>query len=452
MSGLALEAIITPYLHAINTVMWGPPLLLTLSMIGMYLMIGLRFFPLRRLRYAISTLFKPQRSKKGDISAFNALMTALSSTVGTGNIAGVATAIVLGGPGAVFYMWVMAIIGMASTYTEAVCAVHYRVRDTRKHYVGGPMFYIKEGFGTRFQLVGRFLSGAYALFLSIAALGVGNAVQINSLAAIMDSDFGVAPLLTGGACALLIASVLLGGIKRIGDVAGKLVPLMIVLYIGSGLLILLWHIQSIPGVLAMIVREAFEPAQAGQGILGAGFAMAVRYGVARGTFSNEAGWGTTSIAHAAAQTNDPVRQGCIAILGTFVDTMIVCTMTALIILMTAGYESGENGAVLTGLSFGLAMPGGMHVVALTLIIFSYTTMLGWSYYGEKGVQYLLGEWSLYPYRILWVAVIPIGAVVELEFVWTLAETLSAFMIVPNVVGLALLSRRVFKWTALAEHA
>ena len=448
---LAIETYITPYLDAFNAVVWGPPMLLMLAIIGVYLMIGLRFFPQRRLGYAIRTLSQPQRSKKGDISAYNALMTALSSTVGTGNIAGVATAIFLGGPGAVFYMWVMATVGMATTFTEAMCAVRYRAVDARKHYVGGPMFYIKAGFGTRFQMVGRFFSGAYALFLAVAALGVGNAVQINSLAAIMDSDFGVAPLLTGMICALLIACVLLGGIKRIGVVAGKLVPLMLILYLGTGLLILISRFQSIPGVLTMIIREAFEPAEVGQGILGAGSAMAIRYGVARGSFSNEAGWGTTSIAHAAAQTNDAVRQGCIAMLGTFIDTMIVCTMTALIILMTAGYESGENGAVLTGLSFGRAIPGGMHIVAVTLIIFSFTTLLGWSYYGEKGLQYLLGEWTVYPYRILWVAVIPLGAVVELEFVWTLAETLSAFMIVPNVIGLTLLSRRVFAWTARADQ-
>ena len=379
-------------------------------------------------------------------------MTALSATVGTGNIAGVATAIALGGPGAIFYMWLIALFGMATKYAEAVCAVTYREVDATGKYVGGPMYYLRNGVGEFAPELGKWLGLAFAVFGAVAAFGIGNAVQVNSMAVALDNSFGLPKWITGVVVAVLVGVVVIGGIRRIGDVAGKLVPAMIVLYVGAALLILAINITAIPEAIGLIFTHAFTPAAATGGFAGAAVAAAVRFGVARGVFSNESGLGSAAIAHAAAQTNSPVRQGIIAMLGTFIDTIVVCTMTALVILtsgawtMTGSDGGGLTGAVLTSTGFQASIAGGQYIVTIALAIFAFTTILGWSYYGERCWQYLFKEKSLVIYRALWVAAALAFANVKVDLVWNLADTLNGLMAVPNLIGLLLLAPMVFKVT------
>ena len=432
--------------ETVNGIVWGVPMLILIGATGAFLMAGLLFMPLRKLVHGFQLLVAPATAGEGDIPPFKALMTALSATVGTGNIAGVATAIFLGGPGAIFYMWVIALIGMATKYAEAVCAVTFRETDGRGNHVGGPMYYLKNGVGKKFPTVGKVLAPLFALFAAIAAFGIGNGVQANSVADAMSSSFGISHLTTGIVMMVIVAAVLLGGIRRIGDVAGALVPLMIVLYVGSALVILGLNAEAIPGAFSLIFSHAFEPASAAGGFAGATVAAAIRFGVARGVFSNEAGLGSAAIAHAAAKTNDPVRQGHIAMLGTFIDTIIVCTMTALVIITSGLWTSGETGAALTSASFAVALPGGAEIVSVALAVFAFTTILGWSYYGERSVQYLLGDKAIVPYRVIWIVAIPVGATINLGFVWLLADTLNAMMAIPNLIGLIILGPMVFRAT------
>jgi len=437
---------IESFVGEVNSIVWGVPMLILISATGVFLMVGLLFMPIRKLVYGFKLLMSPATLGEGDIPPFKALMTALSATVGTGNIAGVATAIFLGGPGAIFYMWLIAIIGMATKYAEAVCAVTFREKDAKGNYVGGPMYYLKNGVGKKFPLLGTVLAPMFAIFAAIAAFGIGNGVQANSVAAAMSASFGVSHIVTGIIMMVIVAAVLLGGIRRIADVAGALVPLMIVLYVGAALVILVINSAAIPDAFALIFHHAFEPASAAGGFAGATVAAAIRFGVARGVFSNEAGLGSAAIAHAAAKTDDPVRQGHIAMLGTFIDTIIVCTMTALVIITSGLWMSGETGAALTSSSFAVALPGGAEIVSVALAVFAFTTILGWSYYGERSVQYLLGEWAILPYRVIWIAAIPIGATVNLGFIWLLADTLNAMMAIPNLIGLIILGPMVFRAT------
>ena len=330
-------------INSINSFAWGPPMLAALGFTGLLLTLGLVFMPWRKIGYGFRLLLsKDEAAGEGEVKPFNALMTALSATVGTGNIAGVATAIALGGPGAIFYMWVIALLGMATKYAEAVCAVTYREIDANGKYVGGPMYYLKKGVGEYAPGLGKSLGFAFALFGAIAAFGIGNAVQVNSMAQVLNVNFDLPTFITGAIVATLVGFVIFGGIKRIGDVAGKLVPAMIVLYVGASLVILLLNFDKIPAAFSMIFEYAFNPVAATGGFAGAAVAAAIRFGVARGVFSNESGLGSAAIAHAAAKTDNPVKQGIIAMLGTFIDTIIVCTMTALVILTSGAWTSGEN--------------------------------------------------------------------------------------------------------------
>ncbi len=440
-------------IDAINAFAWGPPMLGILGVTGVLLTLGLVFMPWRKVGYGFRLLFdKDGAAGEGEVKPFNALMTALSATVGTGNIAGVATAIALGGPGAIFYMWLIALFGMATKYAEAVCAVTYRERDATGKFVGGPMYYLRNGVGEFAPELGKWLGLAFAIFGAVAAFGIGNAVQVNSMAAALDNSFGVPEWVTGVVVAALVGVVVIGGIKRIGDVAGKLVPAMIVLYLGAALLILAINVTAIPEAIGLIFTHAFTPAAATGGFAGAAVAAAVRFGIARGVFSNESGLGSAAIAHAAAQTNSPVRQGIIAMLGTFIDTLVVCTMTALVILtsgawvMTGSDGGGLTGAVLTSTSFETSMAGGQYVVTIALAVFAFTTILGWSYYGERCWQYLFKEKSLVIYRALWVLAALAFANVKVDLVWNLADTLNGLMAVPNLIGLLLLAPMVFKVT------
>ncbi len=431
----------------INAFVWGPPMLGMLGVTGLLLTLGLVFMPWRKVGYGFRLLFaKDDGSGEGEVKPFNALMTALSATVGTGNIAGVATAIALGGPGAIFYMWVIALFGMATKYAEAVCAVTYREVDSTGKYVGGPMYYLSRGVGEFAPGLGKSLGFLFAVFGAIAAFGIGNAVQVNSMAAVLSDSFSVPTYVTGIVVAVLVGVVILGGIKRIGDVAGKLVPTMIVLYVGASLVILIINIAEVPAAIGLIFKYAFEPAAAAGGFAGAAVAAAIRFGVARGVFSNEAGLGSAAIAHAAAKTDNPVRQGIIAMLGTFIDTIIVCTMTALVILTSGAWTSGLNGAVLTSAAFSNSIGGGQYIVTISLAVFAFTTILGWSYYGERCWQYLFKEKTVIIYRVLWVLAALGFANVKVDFVWNLADTLNGLMAVPNLVGLLLLAPMVFKVT------
>ena len=430
----------------LNGIVWGVPMLILIALTGMFLMAGLALQPLRKIAHAFKLLLTPARLGEGDIAPFKALMTALSATVGTGNIAGVATAIFLGGPGALFYMWMIALIGMATKYAEAVCAVTYREVDSLGNHVGGPMYYIRKGVGERIPALGRVLAPAFAIFAAIAAFGIGNTVQSNSVAQALDTSFGVPPLATGLVIMVAVALVLIGGIRRIADVAGALVPVMIIAYVGGALVVLAINVAEIPAAFALIFRHAFEPASAAGGFAGATVAAAIRFGIARGVFSNEAGLGSAAIAHAAAKTDNAVRQGHIAMLGTFIDTIIVCTMTGLVIITTGVWTSGETGAALSSAGFAAAIPFGAEIVAVALSIFAFTTILGWSYYGERSVQYLLGEKSILPYRTLWILAVPVGANVDLGFIWLLADTLNALMAIPNLIGLIVLGPMVFSLT------
>ena len=440
-------------IDSINAFAWGPPMLGILGVTGVLLTLGLVFMPWRKVGYGFQLLFdKSEAVGEGEVKPFNALMTALSATVGTGNIAGVATAIALGGPGAIFYMWLIALFGMATKYAEAVCAVTYREVDATGKYVGGPMYYLRNGVGEFAPELGKWLGLAFAAFGAVAAFGIGNAVQVNSMAAALDNSFGLPKWMTGVVVAVLVGVVVIGGIRRIGDVAGKLVPAMIVLYLGAALLILAINITAIPEAIGLIFTHAFTPAAATGGFAGAAVAAAIRFGVARGVFSNEAGLGSAAIAHAAAQTNSPVRQGIIAMLGTFIDTIVVCTMTALVILtsgawtMTGSDGGGLTGAVLTSTGFQASMAGGQYIVTIALAVFAFTTILGWSYYGERCWQYLFKEKSLVIYRALWVAAALAFANVKVDLVWNLADTLNGLMAVPNLIGLLLLAPMVFKVT------
>lgn len=430
----------------LNGIVWGPPMLILLGVTGVFLTVGLGFMPIRRIPYAFGLLANREKRGEGEISSFQALMTALAATVGTGNIAGVATAIFLGGPGAVFYMWLIALIGMATKYAEAVCAVTYREVDHRGMHVGGPMYYIKNGIGPRLPWLAAILAPLFALFAAVAAFGIGNGVQANSVADAMEASFGVPKLVSGLTMAALVALVLFGGIRRIAEVAGALVPFMVAAYVLGALVVLIMNAGAIPGAFGLIFEHAFEPAAAAGGFAGASVAAAIRFGVARGVFSNEAGLGSAPIAHAAARTNSPVQQGLVAMLGTFIDTIVVCSMTALVILTSGQWTSGTTGAELTSLAFASSLSFGDELVALGLAVFAFTTVLGWSYYGERAIQYLLGERAIWPYRIVWVIAIPFGAIVKLGFVWLLADTLNAMMAIPNLIALLILSPIVFAAT------
>lgn len=433
---------------AINSVVWGPLMLILLLGVGLYLQLGLKLMPIRKLGMGFKLMFQGRVSAKGDekegeISPFNALMTALSATIGTGNIAGVATAIALGGPGAVFWMWITALVGMATKFAEAVLAVRYREVDDLGNHVGGPMFYIRNGLGKKWAWLG----GAFAFFGAVAAFGIGNTVQSNSVADALDASFGMPHWLTGVVIMVLAGAVILGGIKRIAKVAGKLVPIMGIAYVVAGLAVLIVNASQIGSALSMIFYYAFNPHAAVGGFAGAAVMAAIRFGVARGIFSNEAGLGSAPIAHAAAQTKNPVRQGLIAMLGTFIDTIIVCSITALVILTSTVWETGEEGASLTAMSFEAALPGvGNHIVSIALAVFAFTTILGWSFYGEKCFEYLFGVRSITLYRVLFVLAIPVGALAQLGLIWLMADTFNAMMAIPNLIALALLSPMVFKLT------
>ncbi|ETF04193.1 transporter [Advenella kashmirensis W13003] len=422
---------------------WGPVMLVFLVGTGIYLTLRLAFLQFTMLPFALKQAFSPNRKNPdgsddpGDISHFGALMTALSATIGTGNIAGVATAVVLGGPGAVFWMWVTAIFGMATKFGEGVLAVKYRIVNERGEMSGGPMYYIERG------LKWKWLAVLFALFGTLASFGIGSSVQSNSVAHSIQASFDIDPMITGIVLTIFTAVVILGGIKSIATASSFIVPFMAVCYVVGGLVIIFMHLDLLGPAFATIFEDAFS----GQAVAGGAIGTVIRYGVARGVFSNEAGMGSAPIAAAAAKTDHPVRQALVSMTGTFLDTIVVCSITGLVLVMGGIYTNGETGAALTTNTFNQLLPGpGGWIVTIGLVFFAYSTILGWSYYGEKCAAYLLGERFVLPYRIIYVASVMLGTIASLDLVWAAADTFNGLMAVPNLIALVLLSGVIVKET------
>lgn len=426
------------FFQYLGNFIWSWPLIILLVGTGLWLTIilrGLQFRTLFRAFYLALIKRRERGNEPGDISHFQALMTALSATVGTGNIAGVATAISIGGPGALFWMWITGLVGMATKYSEAVLAVKYRIRDKFGTMSGGPMYYLSRGLGS------KWLGAIFAFFASIAAFGIGNMVQSNSVAEAVKSTFGIPTLFSGIVLMVATGLVIIGGIKSIGRVTQWLVPIMLVFYFGGALLILIISFREIPSAILLILKQAFTPTAASGGFLGAGIMLTIRMGVARGIFSNESGLGSSPIAAAAAQTKDPVTQALVSMTQTFIDTIVICSMTGLVLIVTGVWNNGKTGAELTSIAFSQGLPGewGNLIVALGLILFAYSTILGWCYYGEKSIEYLLGERIIRLYRYVFVVFVGIGALLKLNFVWAIADVFNGLMAIPNLIGLLTLS-------------
>lgn len=434
-------------LSALSGIIWSEYLLIPLlTATGIYLTLGLRAITWTRIPQAFALLLRGRRTgsdERGEISPFQALMTALSATIGTGNIAGVATAIYLGGPGAVFWMWIIALFSMATKYGEAVLAVRYREVDTLGQHVGGPMYYIRNGLGSGWQWLGS----AFAMFGMVAAFGIGNMVQANSVAEALEYTFGLPRWATGIAAAVLAGAVIIGGVRSIARFAAAVVPVMAVLYTALAAIVLLMNANAIPGALILIVQSAFTGSAASGSFTGATVWMALRWGSARGIFSNEAGLGSAAIAHAAAKTSRPVEQGMVAMLGTFIDTLCVCTCTALVIIVTGAWTLPEKGAPMSAAAFGLGVGDwGASMVGVALAVFAFTTVVGWSYYGERCAEFLFGVGVINGYRVLWILALLLGAVIKLELAWALADIFNGLMAIPNLIALLLLSPVIFKLT------
>ena len=418
---------------------WGPYMLVLIVGTGIFLTFRLLFWQFRMLPLAFKQVFGKHPDHSGDISQFASLMTALSATIGTGNIAGVATACVLGGPGAVFWMWITALFGMATKYGEGVLAVKYRVKNEKGEMSGGPMYYIERG------LKWKWLALIFALFGTLASFGIGSSVQSNTVALAVQNSLGIETWMTGIIITAFSALVILGGIKSISKASSVIVPIMAVGYVAGGLIIILNNLELVGPALKMIFTYAFT----GEAAVGGAIGAAIRYGVARGVFSNEAGMGSAPIAAAAAKTDHPARQGLVSMTGTFIDTIIVCSITGIVLVMgyiMAGNDfGGQTGAVLTIGVFDKLLPGvGGWVVTFGIIFFAYSTILGWSYYGEKCATYLLGEKFVLPYRIIYIASVFIGCVATLDLVWLFADTFNGLMAVPNLIALLLLSGVIAK--------
>jgi len=434
------------FLAVVSGWVWGVPLLVLLVGTGLFLTIRLKGVQFRLLGHSLNLALRERKETsedaEGEISHFQALTTALAATVGTGNIAGVATAISAGGPGALFWMWITGLVGMATKYAEAVLAVRYRVKDENGAMSGGPMYYLRDG------LKAKWLGVIFAVCTAVAAFGIGNMVQSNSVADVVRATTDIPMWITGVVLAVFTGLVVIGGIRSIGRVTEKLVPVMIVFYIGGALAAIIMNISEIPAVVSAVFVHAFTPHAATGGFLGATVKMAIQKGVSRGVFSNESGLGSSPIAAAAARTSTPARQALVSMTQTFIDTIIVCSLTGLAILSSGAWtqvdpESGRlfTGAPLTSLAFSTSIgswAGGI-IVTVGLVLFAYSTILGWCYYGEQALKFLAGERAVRVYRVLFVMVVALGAAVKLDLVWSFSDVMNGLMAAPNLVGLLLLS-------------
>lgn len=429
----------------INDFVWGPPLLLLLVGTGVYFTLRLGVFQVSKLPTAFRLIFSSDQSGQGDVSSFAALCTALAATVGTGNIVGVATAITTGGPGALFWMWVAAFFGMATKYAEGFLAIKYRTKDANGQAAGGPMHYITLGMGQKWKPLAVFFAISGVL---VALLGMGTFSQVNSIASSMSASFGLAPQLVSIVTAISIAFFIFGGIEKISDISTKIVPFMAILYILASVTVLALHWEQLLPTLALVFKSAFTPAAAVGGFAGATVQQAIQRGIARGVFSNESGLGSAPIAAAAAKSDNPVEQGLISMTGTFIDTLIICTLTGLTILVTGQWSvEGLEGAPLTQAAFAsvFGQPGAL-ALTISLVLFAYTTILGWSYYGERCIEFLFGTKSILPYRLVFVTMVALGGFLKLDLIWTIADIVNGLMALPNLIALLALSPVIIKET------
>ena len=438
---------ITNILNLVNDLVWGPPLLILLVGTGIYFTVKLRFLQITKLPLAFKYLFSKDEDQvkgDGDISSFAALCTALSATIGTGNIVGVATAVGTGGPGAILWMWIAAFVGMATKYAEGFLAIKYRECDENGQMCGGPMYYIEKGTGN------KLLAKLFAFFgLAVALLGIGTFGQVKSISDAVTKGFNIPPQITATVITVLVAAVTLGGIQRISKVAEKIVPFMASLYIIGALLILICYFKEIPEAILLIVSSAFNPQAALGGAAGITIKTVIQRGIGRGIFSNEAGLGSAPIAAAAAKTKSPVKQGLISMIGTFIDTILICTMTGLALVLTGAFNSGLEGVAMTTAAFETAFPIagiGKFIVNIGLIFFAFTTIIGWNYYGEKCLQYLAGIKSIKLYKIVFISFVAVGPFLSLDTVFVIADIVNGLMALPNLVGLIALRKVVISET------
>ncbi|SDP57006.1 alanine or glycine:cation symporter, AGCS family [Streptococcus sp. NLAE-zl-C503] len=423
-------------LKALDAFVWGPPLLILLVGTGIYLTIRLGLLQVARLPKAFQLIFTKDKGH-GDVSSFAALCTALAATVGTGNIIGVATAIKVGGPGALFWMWMAAFFGMATKYAEGLLAIKYRSKDANGAVAGGPMHYILLGMGEKWRPLAIFFALAGVL---VALLGIGTFTQVNSITESIQNTAQIDPAITALVLSVFVAIAVFGGLKSISKVSTAVVPFMAIVYILGTLTVILFNIEKIPATLALIFTSAFSPAAAVGGFAGASIRMAIQNGVARGVFSNESGLGSAPIAAAAAKTNEPVEQGLISMTGTFIDTLIICTLTGLTILVTGVWSGDLNGVALTQSAFSTIFSNfGPALLTIFLVLFAFTTILGWNYYGERCFEFLFGVRFIWLYRVVFVLMVLLGGFIELDMVWIIADIVNALMALPNLIALLVLS-------------
>ncbi|WP_338589972.1 sodium:alanine symporter family protein [Shewanella khirikhana] len=425
-------------MSSLNSIVWGPLTLMLLVGTGIYFTVKLKLIQVLRLPLALRLLMRPSQGK-GELSSFAALCTALSATIGTGNIVGVATAIKLGGPGALFWMWIAAFFGMATKYAECMLAVKFRTQDSRGQMAGGPMYYMEKGLGL------GWLGCLFAIFgVGVAFFGIGTFAQVNAITDAVNIAWDVPVVVSGAVLTALVAAVTLGGVKRIAAVATSLVPAMALGYVAACLLILFGRIDEVPAALLLVLESAFNPVAAGGGFLGATVALAIQTGIARGVFSNESGLGSAPIAAAAAKTREPVEQGLVNMTGTFFDTLIICTMTGLVLILTGVWQGEASGAAMTSAAFadGAGALVGQYLLTIALSCFAFTTIIGWHYYGERCWCYLAEKWgagdgltSLWLYRLCFIALVGSGVFLKLELIWLIADTVNGLMILPNLIAL-----------------
>ncbi|MCL9774946.1 alanine/glycine:cation symporter family protein [Vibrio methylphosphonaticus] len=433
-------------LQAVDNFVWGPPLLILLVGTGVYFTLKLGLLQFRYLPTALRLIFSKENSNNGDISSFAALCTALSATIGTGNIVGVATAIKLGGPGALFWMWLAAVFGMATKYAECLLAVKYRTVDDKGQMLGGPMYYLRDGVGS------RVLATMFAVFaLGVACFGIGTFPQVNAILDASEISYGVSREISATVLTILVAFVTLGGIKSIAKVAGKVVPAMAVLYVIACMSVIIINADQLYGAIELVIVSAFTGTAATGGFVGASIMLAIQSGIARGVFSNESGLGSAPMAAAAAQTDSCVRQGLVSMTGTFIDTIIICTMTGLALILTGAWQGDLAGAAMTTHAFAVGLNNdtlGPLLVSTGLIFFAFTTILGWNYYGERCVVYLMGTKAVLPYKIIFVGLVASGAFLHLDMIWIIADIVNGLMAIPNLIGLILLRNVVIEETKL----
>lgn len=426
-----------PLLNSIDSILWGPPLITLLLGTGIYLTIRLHLLQVFKLTKALSLIFTAKNHGEGDVSSFKALCIALAATVGTGNIVGVATAVKVGGPGAIFWMWIAAFFGMATKYAEGLLAIKYRTTDANGEIAGGPMYYIRHGMGEKYKLLATFFAVATIL---VACLGIGTFPQVNAIVDSVEISFGMPKLTTDIFITLLVASITLGGLQSIARVASKIIPFMAIMYISITLGIIAIFIDKVPAAVSLIISEAFTGTAAAGGFAGSTIMMAMQNGIARGIFSNESGLGSAPIAAAAAKTKEPAEQGLISMTGTFIDSIIICTMTGIALVLTGVWQGDAVGAAMTSSAFFIAYgAAGSNLLTMSLMLFAFTTILGWNYYGERACIYLFGTKAVLPYRLIFIVLVASGAFIKLEAIWILADIVNGLMAIPNLIALIALS-------------